>query len=187
MPGIRNVHQRKIQAPAGSVGALLDRLASDDDPLWPSPTWPRLHLDGGLAVGASGGHGPIRYTVAEYEPGRRVRFSFDPPGGLVGFHELVIEPVGESACVLRHNLVARAGPRAFTRWHVVIRWLHDAVVEDLLDNTQRAATGLLPAPARASAWVRLLRAGLSRTARRRPTSSEASRVTVGGRTRSGGR
>src|SRR5947199_3653022 len=33
---MRNIQHRDIEAPAAAVGALLDRLASDTDPLWPA-------------------------------------------------------------------------------------------------------------------------------------------------------
>ena len=57
---VLNVHDRNIAAPPDAVGALIDSLASDDDALWPSRTWPRMYLDRPLGVGAIGGHGPIR-------------------------------------------------------------------------------------------------------------------------------
>src|SRR5688572_13903457 len=90
---VRNIQHRVIDAPATALGALLDRTAGPDDPVWPAPQWPPLSLDAGLTAGSAGGHGPIRYSVAAYEPGRRVRFTFDPAIGITGFHELVVEPV----------------------------------------------------------------------------------------------
>src|SRR5919198_1110330 len=89
-PHMRNTHHRAIDA--ANLGELLDRLAGPDDPLWPSHAWPPLRLDAGLAPGSRGGHGPIRYTVAEYEPGRRVRFRFDRETGGDGYHELIATP-----------------------------------------------------------------------------------------------
>src|SRR5690349_16450146 len=67
---------------------LLDRVASADDPIWPAPTWPPIRLDNGLRPGSRGGHGPIRYTVEEYDPGRLIRFRFDPVMRMRGHHEL---------------------------------------------------------------------------------------------------
>ena len=81
---IRNVHERVINAPIESLGALLDGLGQKDDRLWPSQSWPPMVLDRPLAVGADGGHGVIRYYVSEYEPGRRVRFTFRPRTGIIG-------------------------------------------------------------------------------------------------------
>lgn len=154
---MRNVHERSIDAPADVVGALLDRIAGEDDPLWPTPAWPPIRFDRALAAGATGGHGPIRYSVEEYEPGRRLRCRFDPAIGVDGFHELTVEPQHDGKSVLRHVISARLSGRMRLAWPLSIRWLHDALIEDLLDNAQLAATGRLAKRARWSAWVRLQR------------------------------
>ncbi|GGV16362.1 DUF2867 domain-containing protein [Streptomyces spectabilis] len=150
---VRNEHERIVEAPAGAVGALLDRLSAPDDPVFPTPAWPAMTFDGPLAVGAVGGHGPVRYRVAAYEPGRRVRFDFTDPSG--GFHELTVEPLGERRCRVRHVLETR--PKGLERilWPTVIRPVHDTLVEELLDNVERATTGTCPRPARWTPRVRL--------------------------------
>lgn len=152
---IHNVHVREIDAPVDAVAALMSGLGGDDDRLWPAPAWTPMRLDRPLGVGACGGHGPIRYRVTEYEPGRRVRFAFDPACGLEGHHELTVSPSGEGTRV-EHVLDCRA--RGLTRLMqpVLIR-AHDAVVEDLLDNAEREATGTVRAPARPSPLIRLMR------------------------------
>lgn len=173
---MRNVHTRTIDAPAKVLGALLDRLAGPDDPLWPSPAWPPVRFDRPLAVGADGGHarGRIRYAVTGYEPGRRVRFTFGSSGLVRGHHEFTIEPQGATRCVLRHVLdVEPKGPRAALALSLVVRWLHDAVLEDLLDNAERAATGTLARPARWSPWVRVLRRTLAERATEVPIPPRA--------------
>lgn len=153
---VRNEHERVIEAPAAAVGALFDRLSAPDDPVFPTPAWPAMTFDGPLAVGATGGHGPVRYRVAEYEPGRRVRFDFTDPEG--GFHEIAVEPLGERRCRVRH--VLEAEPRGLDRilWPTVVRPVHDTMVEEVLDNAERAATGACARPVRWSRWVRLLNA-----------------------------
>ncbi|NGN62686.1 DUF2867 domain-containing protein [Streptomyces sp. A7024] len=161
MKAVRNIHERDIEAPAEAVGALLDRLATDDDPLFPTPGWPPMRFDRPLGPGADGGHGPITYRVVSYEPGRRIRFDFTDAAG--GFHELTIAPLGEAAdpgagrCRVRHELVM-ASPSLTDRlgWALVIRWAHDVVIEELLDNAERAATGRVCAPYRRSPWARLV-------------------------------
>ncbi|MEU0005749.1 DUF2867 domain-containing protein [Streptomyces sp. NPDC006314] len=151
---IRNVHERTIEAPAQVVGALLDRLSSADDPVWPAPAWSPMRFDRPLGVGADGGHGFIRYRVTAYEPGRRARFDFTPP--MSGHHECVIEPVGRERCRLRHTLeLERRGPMVLC-WALAVRWMHDTVIEELFDNVERAATGTAGSPVRWSPWVRLL-------------------------------
>ncbi|PPK97400.1 hypothetical protein CLV92_104221 [Kineococcus xinjiangensis] len=155
---MRNIQERRIHAPAQRLGELMAELATPDDRVWPSPAWPRLRLDAGLTPGSRGGHGPIRYHVAEYEPGRRLRFAFDPRIGLDGHHELLIVPEGPHRCRLVHTVAGRCGGAMVLLWPLVIRWLHEALVQDLFDNAELAATGRPPtSPARWSARVRLLR------------------------------
>lgn len=154
---ITNIHERAIRADRASAGALLDRLSSHDDRLWPHPHWPRQRFDRPLGVGASGGHGPIRYTVDAYEPGRHVSYRFDPRTGLRGSHWLdVVEQPDGHVCI-RHVISAEATGWGLLRWLVAIRWLHDALLEDALDRAEHVLTGTVATPARWSRWVRTLR------------------------------
>ncbi|MBF0697319.1 SRPBCC family protein [Actinomyces bowdenii] len=152
---IRNIHERTIQAPASVLAPLLDGLGRDGDRLWPAGSWTPMVLDRPLAVGADGGHGPIRYRVVEYEPGRRVRFVFHPATGISGIHELAVEALGEDRCRMRHVLLGRARGAMRALFPLVVEPLHDAVIEDLLDNAEREATGRVRRPARHPAWVGL--------------------------------
>lgn len=138
---IHNIHERTIAAPATELGPLLDGLGRPGDLLWPSDRWDPMVLDRPLAVGADGGHGPIRYTVAEYEPGRRVRFVFREVTGIAGFHELSIEELPGGTSRMRHLLHGQARGRMRLLFPVLVEALHDAVVEDLLDNAERQTTG----------------------------------------------
>jgi len=70
-PVILNIHERVIPASVDAVGRMIDTLGSAGDVVWPSERWPPMKLDRPLQVGAAGGHGPIRYRVESYEPGRR--------------------------------------------------------------------------------------------------------------------
>ncbi|MFE2996648.1 SRPBCC family protein [Nocardia sp. NPDC059246] len=160
---IWNIHQRELPVSAQQAGALLDAVAEPGNPLWPGEHWPALILDRPLQVGADGGHGSIRYVCTAYEPGRAVEFTFAPGMPFAGTHTFEIIDRGERGCVMRHLVVARArATRGRLLWSLAIRWLHDAVLEELLD---RAATemGHPPAePARWSPWVRILRRSLDR-------------------------
>ncbi len=170
---MHTVNERAIAAPASAVGALLDSLASDDDALWPATSWPALRLDRPLGVGAAGGHGPVRYAVAAYEPGRRVRFAFTPRFQVDGYHELTVEPDGDGTCRLRDIASGRARRSMRLAWPLVWHWLHDALMEDLLDRAEAAATGQVQHPARWSLWVRVLRRLLTPRAREVPVPAEA--------------
>lgn len=153
---MRNVHSRDLAAPAAAVAPLLDLIGGSGDRLWPTPAWPPLRLDGPLRVGAPGGHGPIRYTVEAYQPGRVIRFRFDPVVGIDGFHELRLQASGERRCRLIHVIEGRTRGRTRLVWPLALRWLHDALLEDLLDRAEQATTGTVARPARWHPAVRLL-------------------------------
>lgn len=154
---VYNVHERLLPVGESEAGALIDGLAGPEDQLWPHADWPPMKLDGALAVGARGGHGPVRYTVIGYAPGQWIRFRFSGPRGFSGFHEYTVHPAGERGTVLRHTLAMRAHGLARLSWPLVYRWFHDAVLEDSMDRAERARTGAVAQPARWSPYVRLLR------------------------------
>lgn len=160
-----NMQRRVIAAPVTTLGHLHDRLAGPDDPLWPAPYWEPMRLDRPLGVGARGGNGPIRYTVTAYEPGLRVRFEFPDDSPLDGYHELWVRSTGHGRAEMVHILVARARGAMLLLWPLAARWLHQALVADLLDNAERAATGTVRHPARRSPWVRLLHTVIPATRR----------------------
>ncbi|MFP3990785.1 DUF2867 domain-containing protein [Streptomyces sp. E11-3] len=151
---MRNIHERTVEAPATAVGALFDRLAADDDPIFPAPAWSPMRLDRPLSVGADGGHGPVRYRVTAYEPGRRVRFDFAAPAG--GFHELTVEPLGPERCLVRHVLEQELKGVSLLAWLFAVRAVHGTVIEELFDNVERAVGREVTHPVRWSPWVRLL-------------------------------
>lgn len=153
---MRNIHERVIEAPSETMAPLLATLGQPNDQLWPRD-WVPLRLDGPLGVGADGGHGPIRYHVTAYEPGKRVEFTFHPRTGITGMHEFTVEALSPGSCRLRH--VLEATPKGIMRiaLPLFVRSLHDAVLEDLLDNAQRHAEGTVSNPARWSWWVKLWR------------------------------
>lgn len=153
---IRNVHERDLPVASERLAPLLDSVAEPGHTVWPAPAWPALRLDRPLGVGAAGGHGPIRYACTAYIPGREVEFTFDPAVGLVGTHTLaVLDGPAPGRCVVRHVLEGRAtGLVTSLRWALVIRWLHDALIEDMFDNVARAVGHPPVRPARWSLWVR---------------------------------
>ncbi|BEL05015.1 hypothetical protein Q0Z83_032060 [Actinoplanes sichuanensis] len=168
MTVLDNTHERLLPVPAAAVGSLLDRIGRPGDPLWPAPTWPPIRLDRPVAVGATGGHGPVGYHVSAYRPGRLVEFTFDPRIGLTGTHTFEVVDHGEHACVLRHRLVGTATARMRLSWAALIGSCHDTVLEHLLDNAEHAVTGTVTAPVRypwrARLAVRLMSVRLDATA-----------------------
>lgn len=142
-----NVHQRVLYASLEKVGELVADLGSSNDRLWPA-RWPRMRLNGPLTLGARGAHGPIRYRVEAWEPGRVVRFRFEGMPGAEGTHCLEILHATRYHCVLKHRVEVHLGVVTWLCWAAVFRPLHDACVEDALTATQAA----LGAPATVVPW-----------------------------------
>ena len=153
---IESVHTRELSVAVEELGRLLDTLAGPDDRIWPIERWPNdpILFDRPLSVGAKGGHGPIRYTVTAYEPGRLIEFEFDPGSGLRGHHRLEVEPAGSAGSLMRHVLDTE--PEGINRLlRPMLLAMHDALVEDLLDKAELAATGRLARPAEWPRWLAL--------------------------------
>ncbi len=153
---IQNVHTREFSATPKQAGVLIDRLASSNDRLWPRALWPRMKLNKPLAVGAKGGHGPIRYQVKEYSPGSFIKFEFSRPKGFDGYHSFEILKISDEKTMLRHTIKMNARGMAIIHWSLWVRSLHDALVEDGL-STAGIALGEDALLLEWSPWVKLLR------------------------------
>lgn len=157
---VLNVHERELPAPASTVGSLIDGLAGDNDRLWPHDRWPPMRFDRPLSTRAAGGHGPVRYRVDAYTHGQRIVFRFDPERGLTrgfqGVHFFEIKDNGQTS-VLKHVIDAKCSFPAWLRWMLIVRPLHDALLEDALDKAVRTVDGRVEHPAKWSGWVRFLR------------------------------
>jgi hypothetical protein len=173
---VYNLHTRRLNATQEEVGALVDSLAGDHDGLWATHSWPEMRFDGPLGVGAVGGHGPIRYTVEAYVPGRWIRFRFTAPRGFDGFHEFTVHPHDPAVTDLHHLMAMRLRFPAWLTYPLLWRPLHDALLGDTLDRAERSLTGTVGSPAKWSPYVRLLRTILARTVRRRNTPASTRRT-----------
>jgi hypothetical protein len=151
-----NIHTRVLKLPLGQVAPLLHTLATDDDQMLATHKWPRMRLDNGLNPGSTGGHGPIGYTVSEVVPGRSVTFEFNKPKGFKGWHRFETIPVNQDQTLLRHTIEMQTSGVATIQWHLAIRWLHDAYVEDAFDKIETNLTGVKTYTPW-SGWVRFLR------------------------------
>jgi len=156
MVNVLNIRERELPVAIQQAGVLIDSLSSRDDVLWPTHSWPRMAFDRPLRVGASGGHGPIRYVVAAYTPGRSIQFRFTGPRGFIGYHGYVVTSTGTHSCELRHRLEMQTHGPARISWPLVFKPLHDALIEDSLASAQ-VALGLAPNIQPWSVWVRMLR------------------------------
>jgi hypothetical protein len=150
-----NIHERVIDGSVAQVGKLIDTLASPNDLLWPIDRWVPMKFDRPLGVGAVGGHGPIRYTVESYEPGHRIQFRFTQPRGFLGTHRFEVEPTVDGKALLRHVIEMHVTGRALLIW-LVIRPLHDALLEDALDHAEASLGKQMP-QRKWSCWVKLVR------------------------------
>lgn len=159
-------HERIIPLPAAQVGALIDRLASDQDGLWPKSMWPAMKFDRPLQPGAQGGLGPVRYRIEQYRPGKYLRFRFTgPPCMKGGQHWFEVTDEGRQ-CILGHTLILDTWGPAWISWPLFWRPMHDACVEDALAVGQ-ISLGQLPTLQPWSCWVRFLRCLVSRGKARR--------------------
>lgn len=140
---VLNIHERELDATPERIGAIIDSLASEHDCLWPVHSWPPMKLDRPLGNGASGGHGPISYHVEEYQPGRSVQFRFTRPKGYDGYHKFEVAKNEQQTVVLRHTIDMSIHGVARVTWPLIIRPLHDALLEDSLATAQ-ASLGLTP-------------------------------------------
>jgi len=151
---IANIHERKISSPVNDIGALLDTISSYDDKMWPHENWPKIKFDRLLETGAIGGHGPVRYTVASYSPGKSIKFNFTKH--FDGYHELTLEKINETVSLIRHSIKAKTRGLETISWLLAIRPLHNALIEDLFDKVEMELS-CNPPPRSWGIWVKLLR------------------------------
>jgi hypothetical protein len=177
---VQSRHARSLDATVEEVGRLVEALGGERDVLWPNDLWPgtQLEFDRPLGVGARGGHGVIRYAVEAYEPGRFVRFHFEPGQGLDGFHRFDIVALGDGRTRLAHTLDTRLeGAMRLTR-PLLLR-MHDTQIRQLLDNAERATGGAVEQPTPMALWMRALNAVEARVGRRSDAACTAPERSAG--------
>lgn len=154
---VNNIHTRIISQPKEKVAKLFETLATTEDKIWPNTKWPKIKFKDGLVVGARGGHGPIRYKVSKIIPHEYVEFQFEKPKNFLGTHAFFLESLGENQTKVSHTIKMNTkGIAATLQWIFVIRWLHDALLEDALDNIESYFSGETKRT-EWSIWVQLLR------------------------------
>ena len=151
-----NIHKRIIDQPIEKVAALFKTLATANDLVWPHENWPAMKFKEGLSVGSQGGHGRIRYTIIALEAGEFIRFKFTKPNGFNGTHTLKMSAINSNKSEISHEIRMQTAFKATVLWVFIIRWLHDALIEDAFDKvenhflTEKKRT-------KYSAWVNYLR------------------------------
>jgi hypothetical protein len=154
---VSNIHERVLCSNVQKAQPLIDKLASDEDLLWPNEHWPTIRFDHGLKVGSIGGHGPIRYQIEEYIPGNMIRFKFISPNGFQGSHELEIEELTPESVKISHRIFMKLSGSAVLTWPLAIRWLHDALIEDSFDKAEAYVSGQHSNKKEWSLYVKMLR------------------------------
>jgi len=173
---VHNVHSRELPAPIERACDLVAVLASEHDALWPIERWPTspIELDRPLGPGAKRRprRHPLRRRAVRAGPTGCVQFA--RKSGLDGIHVLEVKPIDARRSRLTHTLDPRVGWKLMAL-HPVLRAAHDALIEDLLDNAERAAGGSPAAAAAAAAPGRQ-----RRRARRHPSAPQPARWIVPG-------
>ncbi len=131
-----NQHKRIINQPKGKISKLIEKLATKEDKIWPYNKWSAMKFREGLKVGSKGGHGIIRYTIVEYDLEQGIKFQFTNPKGFIGTHEFNIIDIDENSTMVSHTIKMKTHGVATFQWLLFIRWLHDALIEDALDNIE---------------------------------------------------
>ena len=131
---ISNIHQRDYDLSVSLLSEILDSLSSENDLLWPNEEWMPMILDNGLKANSNGGHGPIGYYVQRYEYGKIVEFCFTMPKEFVGIHKFEIIELASNKTRLQHTIEMQVNLKGLFSWYFVVKWLHDALLEDSLDK-----------------------------------------------------
>jgi len=153
---IINIHQREYNHPLSDLSKIFETLATDNDLIWPKEKWNPMILDNGLCVNSSGGHGIIRYYISRYEDRKLIEFRFVEPKEFVGIHCFELIPIADDRTIIKHTINAQLNVKGLILWYLVVKWLHDALLEDCLDKIENnleqsnAKTNYNP-------WVKILR------------------------------
>jgi len=137
-----NHHHRDFSHRAGAIKKRLCSLGCDKDLLWPHQHWPQMKFDRTPQLGAVGGHGHIRYRISIYQPHQHVRFQFEGLSGIRGYHEFIVTELSHNSCRLSHDVRAELSLIGIRNWYFLIAPLHDALIEDLLDQLESELSGI---------------------------------------------
>ncbi len=133
---VLNIHKRIIRQPKSDLVELLNTLSSPEDRVWPYEKWPRMKMNNGLEVGSKGGHGPIRYFIKEHVPGELIQFEFTSPKGFRGIHQLELKSLNNLETQIIHTIDMQTQGKDTLLWILIIRCLHDALIEDAFDKVE---------------------------------------------------
>jgi len=134
---VTNIHSRKLKQSKVQIEALFKTLATKEDKIWPYENWPAICFKDKLKVGTKGGHGRVRYTIIDYKEDQSIRFQFSKPEGFIGTHEFYFKKIEKDITEITHEINMNTSTfKATFLWITVIRWLHDALIEDAFDKVE---------------------------------------------------
>ncbi|MCI2229624.1 hypothetical protein MC378_10650 [Polaribacter sp. MSW13] len=133
---VLNIHKRIVNQPKNKVTEILKTLSLSNDKIWPKENWPEMKFNGGIKVGAKGGHGPIRYKVEIHNPAKVILFRFSKPVGFNGIHKFEINESEKNKTEIKHTIDMHAKGKGLLIWIFVIRPLHNALIEDAFDKLE---------------------------------------------------
>ena len=115
---------------------MLETLSTENDLVWPNEEWPAMKFKEGIKVGAVGGHGPIRYSVENYDPNSVIQFRFLRPLGFNGIHKFEVKELSSTQTEVTHFIDMKIDLRGTFIWLFSVKSLHNALVEDGLDKLE---------------------------------------------------
>ena len=131
-----NIHKRTINQPKARIITLLRTLSTKQDKVWPKDKWPAMRFKNGFKVGEKGGHGIIRYSIETLQIEEQIVFRFLKPKGFNGIHKFEIKAIDECSTEVKHSIIMKTEGVATLKWIFVIRWLHDALIENAFDTIE---------------------------------------------------
>ena len=151
-----NIHKRTINEPIEKVSQLFRTLGTENDKIWPNESWPPMRFKEELKVRAIGGHAGIKYTIIKFIEGEQVTFQFTKPKGFIGTHELKINEVTKNQTEIIHEIKLNTNNIDTLNWILIVRWLHDALLEDSFDKIENQFTAVKK-KTEYNIWVKFLR------------------------------
>lgn len=153
---VLNIHRRKIGIPINDVLELFKTLSTKPDKFWPIENWPPIKFINGLKIASQGGHGPIRYEITHYNPEGHIEFKFQRPHGFNGIHKFEIFELNSTTTEVKHTISMTTSGTGTLKWLLAISWLHNALIEDLLDKVENQLM-LSNLKSEWNLWVKMLR------------------------------
>ena len=151
-----NIHKRILNQPIEKVAQLFRTLGTQNDKFWPSEKWPPMRFKEELKTGAKGGHAGIKYTITKFKDGEHVTFMFSKPDGFIGTHELKVKSIAVNLTKISHEINMTVTYKDTLNWVLIVRWLHDALLEDAFDKIESQFSGKKK-ETKYNLWVKFLR------------------------------